>query len=190
IIASNNKNKIIEIQKIIPDFFEIKTLEQAGITENIPEPFETFRDNALAKATFIYERTGQSCFSEDSGIVVEALNGEPGVHSARYAGEPVDDAANNRKLLSNLKGITNRKAHYQSTICLIFNGEIYYFEGKCEGSIGMKSIGNGGFGYDPLFLPYGYATTFAEMPIMEKLKISHPTQAFQKLSDFLKQHII
>lgn len=190
IFASNNKNKIIEIQKIIPDFFELKTLEQAGISDTIPEPFDSFRENALAKASFVHERTGRSCFSEDSGIVVDALNGQPGVHSARYAGEPADDEANNRKLLSGMEGVTNRTAHYQSTICLIFNNKIHYFEGQCYGTIAREPKGKGGFGYDPLFIPDSFPNTFAEMPIAEKLKISHRSRAFRKLAGFLKQQMI
>jgi len=190
IFASNNKNKIAEIQKILPDFFELKTLGEAGIFEAIPEPFDSFRENALAKAAFVHERTGNSCFSEDSGIVVEALNGRPGVHSARYAGEPSDDEANNQKLLLELTGVTNRTAHYQSTICLIFNDKIHYFEGQCYGTIAQQARGNGGFGYDPLFIPNSLSTTFAEMPLAEKLKISHRSTAFRKLAEFLKQQMI
>ncbi len=186
IFASNNTNKIFEIQSIIPYFFKIKTLKEAGIFEEIPEPYDTFRENAFAKASYIYKQTGQDCFSEDSGLMVNALDGKPGVHSARYAGEPRNDSANNQKLLSNLAHASDRSAHYQSTICLIINGEVYYFEGQCPGSIALTAKGDGGFGYDPIFIPYNYKSTFSEILLEEKLKLSHRTKAFLKLADFLK----
>lgn len=189
IFASNNKGKIKEVQALLPEFFTIQTLEEAGITEDIDEPFFTFNENAFAKANYIQQRTGQNCISEDSGLVVEALNGAPGVFSARYAGEPKNDAANNQKLLQQLGSNTNRNAYYQSVICLILDGSPYYFDGKCTGNIAYNISGNGGFGYDPLFIPDGYQESFGILPVAVKHSISHRAEAMQKLVDFLKTKI-
>lgn len=185
IFASNNSGKIIEIKNLIPPTVSVFPLKEAGIHVEIPEPYDTFKQNAWAKADYIFKATGKNCFAEDSGLVVPALNGAPGVYSARYAGEPSNDQANNEKLLQAIKGINSKDAYYQAVICLILNGDVYYFEGKCEGTITTNPRGTGGFGYDPLFIPKGYDQTFAELPLAEKNKISHRAAAMQQFSSFL-----
>jgi XTP/dITP diphosphohydrolase len=185
IFASNNTGKIFEIQSLIPPSIKIIPLKEAGIYVDIPEPYDTFKQNAWAKADYIFQSTGKNCFAEDSGLVVPALNGAPGVYSARYAGEPSNDKANNEKLLQAIKDINNKEAYYQAVICLILGEDIYYFEGKCEGTLTSIPKGTGGFGYDPLFIPNGYDQTFAELPLAEKNKISHRAAAMQQFSSFL-----
>lgn len=189
IFASNNKNKIIEIQNIVRKNIEIITLKEAGIFEELPEPYDTFHDNAQSKAQYIYHRTKTDCFSEDSGLIVPALNGEPGVYSARYAGSPTNDAANNDKLLQKMKNVKDRYAYYQSVICFIESDKISYFEGKCEGHISEFPMGNVGFGYDPIFIPNNYDSTFSEMTIEEKLKISHRTKSFIQLAKYITSNL-
>lgn len=185
IFASNNQGKIKEVQKLVPDSIQIMTLKQAGIFADIPEPFHTFYENARAKAEYIYQSTGKNCFAEDSGLIVPALGGAPGVYSARYAGEPSNDEANNAKLLQAARDIQSKEAYYQSVICLIMDGEFHYFEGKCRGVITLEPRGTGGFGYDPLFIPDGYKQTFAELPPEVKNKISHRAEAMRQLGKFL-----
>lgn len=188
IFASNNKGKIAEVQSLINGNLAIVSLREAGITEDIPEPFDTFRENALAKAGYVYRKTGADCFAEDSGLVVPALQGAPGVHSARYAGEPSNDEANNRKLIDALQRVSDRTAWYQAVICLIKGGETYYFEGICTGKVSDIPSGAGGFGYDPLFTPDGYNQTFAQLSLAEKNSISHRAKAMRALTDFLNRH--
>lgn len=188
IFASNNKGKIKEVGSLVPDDIKIISLAEANITEDIPEPFHTFRENAWAKADYIYKKTGMHCFAEDSGLVVPALNGAPGVYSARYAGIPSDDEANNAKLLAAIKDIEDKHVYYQAVICLIIDDKTYYFEGKCLGSITEYPRGDGGFGYDPLFIPEGYKETFAELSLPEKNKISHRAKALGELMQFLKSY--
>jgi XTP/dITP diphosphohydrolase len=185
IFASNNNGKIIEVQSLIPHTIKILSLKEAGIQVDIPEPYDTFKQNALAKADYIFKTTGKNCFAEDSGLVVPALGGAPGVYSARYAGEPSNDQANNEKLLQAIKEIDSKEAYYQAVICFILDEDIYYFEGKCEGTLTATPKGTGGFGYDPLFIPNGYDQTFAELPLIEKNKISHRAAAMQQFSSFL-----
>ncbi len=186
IFATNNLNKVKEIQSFVSNGFNFITLEKAGITEAIEEPYETFRENAWAKASYVYQKTGKACFAEDSGIVVPALGGAPGVLSARYAGAHGDDKANNAKLLSELKNITDRYAYYKAVICLVLNkDEVYYFEGECRGSIADREAGTGGFGYDPLFIPEGYDRTFGELGMEVKKQVSHRSAAVRKLVEFL-----
>lgn len=185
IFASNNQGKIIEIQSLTLNLIQIISLKEAGINAAIPEPYPTFKENAWAKADYIVQETGKDCFAEDSGLIVPALNGAPGVYSARYAGEPSNDKANNEKLLLAIKDIEDTSAYYQSVICLIRNSQIYYFEGKCTGKITANPRGDGGFGYDPLFIPDGYRETFAELPLSEKNKISHRGKAMRALGVFL-----
>lgn len=185
IFASNNTGKIFEIQSLIPHSIKIIPLKEAGIHVDIPEPYDTFRQNAWAKADYIFRSTGKNCFAEDSGLVVPALNGAPGVYSARYAGEPSNDRANNEKLLQAIKHIHNKEAYYQAVICLILGKDIYYFTGKCEGTLTTTPKGSGGFGYDPLFIPDNYDQTFAELPLSEKNKISHRAAAMKQFSSFL-----
>ena len=187
IFASNNKGKIIEVQSLINNSIKIISLADAGITESIEEPFFTFRENAWAKADYVYRKTGLPCMAEDSGLVVPALGGAPGVLSARYAGEPSNDTLNNDKLLNAIDEMDSPKAYYQSVICFIFKGEAHYFEGKCKGRLTRHPRGEGGFGYDPLFIPDGYEHTFAELSLEEKNKISHRGTAMRQFIAYINQ---
>lgn len=186
IFATNNLNKIEEVQALLPSPVEIMTLREAGIHEDIEEPFDTFHENALAKARYIYNKTGVNCFAEDSGLCVDALHGAPGVYSARYAGSPSNSNANNQLLLEKLANVSERNAHYHSTIALIWNGEEYIFDGQCKGTIANQAQGTGGFGYDPLFIPAGHVETFGELPPSFKNSISHRKASVEKLVDKLK----
>ena len=185
IFATNNQHKIDEVKVALPDNFKIKTLKEAGIDIDIPEPHDTLEENAAEKARTIFSLTQTDCFSEDTGLEVIALNNEPGVKSARYAGEDESFQKNIDKLLYNLKGKQNRKARFRTIVCLIFNNKEYYFEGICEGRILDEMRGSGGFGYDPIFLPDGEEKTLAEMSMEEKNKISHRKKAIDKLVTFL-----
>lgn len=163
----------------------LSTPKQHGITEDIPEEQETLEGNALQKARYLYERTHLSCFADDTGLEVEALNGAPGVYSARYAGEAKDMNANMDKLLRELNNVDNRKARFRTAIALILDGKEYLFEGEVQGEIMREKSGSMGFGYDPIFRPQGYDITFAEMELDEKNKISHRGKAVQQLVNFL-----
>lgn len=167
--------------------FEIVTLREVGITEDIPETGATLDENASLKARYVYERTGLDCFADDTGLEVEALNGAPGVRSARYATDGHDFAANNRKLLAELEGVDNRKARFRTVISLIRNGVEQQVEGIVEGDIATTEAGCGGFGYDPLFIPKGYDVTFAEMSADEKNSISHRGRAVAALKEVLNK---
>lgn len=186
VFASNNKNKIKEIQLLVPNDIQILSLEDIGCVEEIPETADTIEGNAILKANYVTQKYGYDCFADDSGLEVDVLNGEPGVFSARYAGEPKNDDNNLDKLLSNLKDKTNRKANFKTVICLNLNGEQNLFTGIINGKIIDKKIGNNGFGYDPIFVADGYLKTFAELSIEEKSNISHRGIAVKKLIDFLK----
>ena len=185
IFATNNKNKVEEIRKVIGNLFEIITLEEAGIDIDIPEPHDTIEANAAEKSNFIYNLTGKNAFGEDTGLEIEALNNEPGVLSARYAGNEKNHQKNIEKVLINLKGIENRKAHFKTIISLMLNGKNYLFEGICKGTISKEPRGNNGFGYDPIFIPEGSTKTFAEMNLDEKSLYSHRRKATDQLIDFL-----
>jgi len=185
IFATNNKNKVEEIRTILKDSFEIITLQEAGINIDIPEPHFTLKENAIEKASVIYNMTQENCFSEDTGLEVDALDGAPGVFSARYAGEQAKAEDNIKKLLLEMEGKQNRKACFTTCICLILNGQKYFFEGKCEGKIATSVAGNNGFGYDPVFIPDGYNNTFAELSSEVKSTISHRKKAVAKMTDFL-----
>lgn len=187
IFATNNQNKVDEIRSVLGNQFEIITLKEAGIDIDIPEPHNTIEANAREKSATIFELTGKSCFSEDTGLEVEALNGEPGVKSARYAGEGKDFKANIDKLLGKLIGKTNPKARFKTVISLILAGKEYQFEGICTGNIVMEPVGNKGFGYDPVFIPVGSTETFAQMELEVKNQFSHRRKAFEKMIEFLKQ---
>jgi XTP/dITP diphosphohydrolase len=187
IFASNNQYKAAEIKAILGDAFSIQTMEEAGICIDIPEPFLTLEENAREKSSTIFRITGLDCFSEDSGLEVEALNGAPGVHSARYAGLPSDSIANNNKLIEALNGIENRSARFRTVISLILNGKEYQFEGICSGHISKNYAGDAGFGYDPVFIPEGDSRTFAEMTMVEKSDISHRKKAMDEMTRFLTQ---
>jgi len=187
IFATNNKHKIREISDLLDNRFNILGLADVSITDDIPEDADNLADNALYKARYVHERTGMNVFADDTGLEVNALNGAPGVHSARYAGADRNPDDNIIKLLKQLEGITNRKARFRTVIALIFNNREYLFEGKVEGKIIQKRKGTGGFGYDPVFIAKGYDNTFAEIPLSEKNKISHRAQAMKKLLVFLAQ---
>lgn len=187
IFATNNQHKVDEIRSVTGDKFDIITLKEAGIEIDIPEPHDNLIDNAIEKARTIHQLTGKNVFSEDTGLEVAALNGEPGVKSARYAEGDRDFQANIRKLLKNLTPHLNRKAKFRTVICLIWNNEQHLFEGICEGEIINKQRGEKGFGYDPVFIPDGSIKTFAEMPIEEKSIFSHRRIATDKLINFLLQ---
>lgn len=185
IFATNNEHKIKEIQSLVGNDFTIITLEQAGIDIDIPEPHDTLQENAYEKAITIEKITKQNCFSEDTGLEIEALNGEPGVKSARYAGGDRNFQANIDKVLEKLNGITNRKAQFRTVICLLWNKEVFYFEGICKGTIAENMHGGEGFGYDPIFIPEGSSKSFAEMTMEEKNKFSHRQKAVTQLFTFL-----
>lgn len=187
IFATNNPHKIEEFRIAVGSKAEIVSLAEAGIRAEIPEPYDTLRENAHVKARTIYNLTkGENCFSEDTGLEVDALGGKPGVHSARYAGEPVSYVNNNAKLLRELGLSFNRHACFITVICLILQGKEYFFEGRCEGQILHSAIGNAGFGYDALFQPEGSRKSFAEMDSDEKNLYSHRKKAADSLILFLK----
>lgn len=185
IFATNNQHKTEEIRSVIKNNFDILTLAEAEINIDIPEPYNTLEENASAKSIKIYELTHTNCFSEDTGLEVVALNGEPGVKSARYAGNDRSFDANIEKLLINLADKENRNARFRTVISLILDGKETLFEGICEGKIINERKGNKGFGYDPVFIPNGSDKTFAEMNIDEKNKFSHRKKATEKLVAFL-----
>jgi XTP/dITP diphosphohydrolase len=185
IFATNNQHKADEIRAVLDNSLQIITLKEAGIDIDIPEPYDTLEENASGKSKTIFEITNTDCFSEDTGLEVEALNGEPGVKSARYAGENRSFDANIEKLLVNLSGNTNRKARFRTVISLLIHGKETLFEGTCEGEIIMERKGSNGFGYDPVFVPAGANKTFAEMDMAEKNKYSHRKKATEKLVAFL-----
>ena len=185
IFATNNKHKIEEVSSLLSGKVEIISLAAAGLEGEIPETSDTLQGNALQKAQWVWNRTKSDCFADDTGLEVEALNGAPGVYSARYAGEHCSFDDNIDKLLRALQGETNRKAAFRTVICLIENGEPHYFEGKIEGTILTERHGVGGFGYDPIFLPNRYAVSFAEMPLKVKNLISHRGLSVKKLVDYL-----
>ena len=190
IFATNNQHKVEEIRSALPENFSIISLQEAGIDIEIAEPHDSLQDNASEKARTIYALTQTNCFSEDTGLEVYSINNEPGVHSARYAGEQAGKPGvafdkNIDKLLSRLLNSTDRKARFRTVICLILDGKEYFFEGVCEGEIICGRRGASGFGYDPVFIPAGSGKTFAEMGMEEKNKYSHRKKAVDKLVTFL-----
>jgi XTP/dITP diphosphohydrolase len=184
VFASNNSNKIKEIQLLVPNSIQILSLEDIGCNEEIPETANTIEGNAILKANYVTQKYGYDCFADDSGLEVDALNGEPGVFSARYAGVPKNDDNNMNKLLLNLIDKTNRKANFKTVICLNIKGKQHLFTGIINGEIIEKKTGNNGFGYDPIFAADGYTKTFAELSMNEKSSISHRGQAVKQLVDF------
>lgn len=185
VFATNNAHKLAEVQAVLGDGFELVTPSQCGVTEEIPETQDTLEGNALQKAHYLYDRTGLDCFADDTGLEVAALGGAPGVHSARYATDGHDFAANNRLLLKNLDGKTDRRARFRTVISLILDGVEYQFEGVAEGRIIERETGGEGFGYDPLFLPDRSDRTFAQMTTEEKNAVSHRACAVRKLAEYL-----
>lgn len=188
IFATNNENKVSEVRSILKDKFRILSLKEAGIDIDIPELYDSLEENAREKAKVIFELSDKNCFSEDTGLEVESLDGEPGVKSARYAGEIRSFKKNIDKLLGKLENTQNRKAQFRTVICLFCKGKEEFFEGICKGTIIAERKGNSGFGYDPVFVPEGSALTFAEMTLAEKNIFSHRKKAIEKLANFLKNH--
>lgn len=186
VFATNNAHKLEEVTAKINGEIQLLSLNDISCYDDIPETGATFRDNASIKSNYIFNRYQLNCFGDDSGLEVDALNGEPGVYSARYAGEHGNHAANTRKVLEGLTSATNRKARFRTVISLVWNGEEHFFEGTVEGTIRYEPSGTGGFGYDPIFQPDGYSVTFAEMTLAEKNTISHRARAMEKMIEFLK----
>jgi XTP/dITP diphosphohydrolase len=186
VFATHNVNKLIEIQASLGDAFELISLADLNYFDDIPETANTFEGNALIKARTIFSTFNLPCFADDSGLQVAALNGEPGIYSARYAGEPKDDQANYLKLLRNLHGKENRQANFKTVIAFVSSFGEFTFEGKINGEILHLPIGDNGFGYDPIFQPDGYNLSFAQMTLLEKKSISHRAIAFKKFIEFLK----
>ena len=187
VFATNYKHKLAEMRQIMDGIYTVLSLDDIGCHEEIVEDADTIQGNAKIKADFITNKYHKDCFADDTGLEVEALDGAPGVYSARFAGEHCTYQDNVDKLLSALKGVENRKAAFRTVIALNLNGETHYFEGRCDGEITKAQRGEGGFGYDPIFQPDGFDLTFSELGIAEKNKISHRGRATQKLIAFLKK---
>jgi XTP/dITP diphosphohydrolase len=187
IFASGNRHKAEEIEAALPEGYQIITMKEAGIDEEIPEPFDTIEENSKHKARFLLQKLHTDCFAEDTGLEVEALHGEPGVKSARYAGEEKNFEKNIKKLLQSMQNITDRQARFKTVITLLQQGKEVIFEGICEGIIAEKPSGTNGFGYDAVFLPNGSAKTFAEMTLNEKNQYSHRKKALDKMIQYLEQ---
>jgi XTP/dITP diphosphohydrolase len=186
IFATNNENKVAEIRSLLDENFKIISLLEAGIDIDISEPFDTLEENAREKSEIIYKLTKTNCFAEDTGLEVKVLNNEPGVKSARYAGEERNFDMNVTKLLDKLKNNTDRVARFRTVICVTLNGKHNIFDGECKGDIIAERRGSGGFGYDCIFVPEGASKTFAEMSLPEKNIYSHRKKATQKLISYLK----
>lgn len=189
IFATNNRHKIEEVSAILDGVCNISGLKEIGCFEDIPEEMDTIRGNAMQKARFIFEKYGFNCFADDTGLFVDSLDGEPGVYSARYAGEECDSQKNIDKLLDKLKDKTDRKALFKTVVALIIDGNEYYFEGVINGEILSERHGDGGFGYDPVFIPEGFTQSFAQLGMDEKNKISHRALAIKAMSDFLSSDL-
>jgi len=186
VFATNNRHKLNELSKLAGNKFHLLSLKDINCYDDIPETADTLEGNAALKAQYIWEKFGINCFADDTGLEVDALNGQPGVYSARYAGEDQDSEANLSKVLEELKDNSNRKARFRTVICLIIDGKEHYFEGIVNGNLLSVRQGKEGFGYDPIFVPDGYNNTFAEMDMEVKNKISHRGIATEKLIVFLK----
>jgi XTP/dITP diphosphohydrolase len=186
VFATNNAHKLEEVTAILGDKIELLSMKDIHCSADIPETADTLEGNALLKARYIFENYHLDCFADDTGLEVEALNGAPGVYSARYAGEANDAKANMQKLLRNLGSNSNRKACFRTVIALILDGQRQFFEGRIDGRISFEPQGTTGFGYDPIFIPDGYSQSFAELGTNEKNKISHRALAVKKLTEFLK----
>lgn len=189
VIASNNAGKIREIKSLVKDI-KLLSLQDISFDKEVEEPFDTFRENAFAKADAVFRFSDKNVFSDDSGLCVPTLDGKPGVHSAYYAGLPRDNEKNTDLLIENMKGVADRSAYYIAVICLIWDKEAHYFEGKCHGYISHKRAGDGGFGYDPIFIPEGYDKTFGELPSEVKNKLSHRGKAITKMVDFIESKLM
>lgn len=187
VFATNNKHKLEEVRAILGNRIEVLSLNDINCHDDIPETADTLEGNALIKARYIYDKFGVDCFADDTGLEVESLGGEPGVYSARYAGEDCNPEANMYKLLQNLTGKNNRNAQFRTVIALIIQGEEKLFNGIVKGTISNEKMGNAGFGYDPIFIPEGFSESFAQMTSDMKNSISHRYRATEELSKYLKQ---
>lgn len=185
IFSTHSRHKLQEVKQLFGDEFTFLTLADMEFNEDIPEPFFTLEENAAVKAETVYQRFQFPTFAEDTGLFIEALNGEPGVFSARYAGEPTDARRNIEKVLEQMEGLTSRKAYFKTVICFKTDTQRYFFEGVCEGSLSEHPQGEKGFGYDPIFIPDGYSKTFAELGDEAKNKISHRKKAMDAFKHFL-----
>ena len=185
VFASGNKKKLQEIQAALPSGIEVVSMREVGVNEEIPETTGTLEGNAEQKARYVFEKTGLACFSDDTGLEIETLNGRPGVDSAIYAGEPRSNARNIEKVLSEMKGQTNRNAQFRSVFCYCSEAGTFYFEGIVKGKLGVEIRGADGFGYDGIFHPKGNSRTFAEMTIEEKKFLSHRAKALKKFIEFI-----
>jgi XTP/dITP diphosphohydrolase len=185
VFATNNQNKFIEIRNILKGSVDLVSLKDLDLDENIPEDYNSIEENAMQKARYIYNKVHIDCFSDDTGLEIEALNGEPGVHSARYAGDECNFDDNVRKVLEKMKGVKNRNARFRTVISLVEKGSVINFEGCIYGKITDKRRGTQGFGYDPIFQPAGHDLTFAEMEMEGKNKISHRALAIEKLINYI-----
>ena len=189
VFATNNNNKLKEVQEMLPNSITLVSLKDINCEEEIDETETTLQGNAALKANFITDNYQLNCFADDTGLEVTCLNGKPGVYSARFAGEPTNAEKNMEKLLQEMNGFTDRSAQFRTVICLNLEGNQYYFEGICKGSILTEKQGTAGFGYDPIFQPEGYQQSFAEMTSEEKNKISHRGLAIEKLVSFLTNYV-
>ncbi|MBT8221758.1 MAG: non-canonical purine NTP diphosphatase [Eudoraea sp.] len=187
VFATHNAGKLLEVQRLLPKSIKLLSLEDIACHKEIPETGDTLEENALVKAQYVTSHYGYDCFADDTGLLVDALNGAPGVLSARYSGPEKDPKANMAKLLKEMKGEQNRKARFKTVIALIIQGKPNFFTGIAEGTITEEKRGNQGFGYDPIFLPLGAQQTFAEMSLSEKNQISHRAKALEKLTKYLNQ---
>ena len=188
VFATNNQHKLQEVRSILAGKVEIISLAETGCLDDIPETADTLEGNAAQKARYIFEKFHIDCFADDTGLEIEALNGKPGVFSARYAGEPSNSLNNMNKVLKEMEGIANRSAQFRTVIALIENGEYHYFEGIINGHLTTEAKGSSGFGYDPIFIPDGFDNTFAELSSSHKNAISHRAKAINKLSEYFKNH--
>ena len=187
IFATGNRHKLQEVQGLLGEDFALRCLKDVGLEADIPETAGTLRGNALQKAMYVHERTGQACFADDTGLEIDALGGEPGVYSARYAGEMKDDAANVRKVLDKMRGVACRSARFRTVIAYVaVGGECRFFEGEARGEILEAPDGDGGFGYDPIFRPEGCEVSFARLSMERKNAISHRGRALRAFTDYLK----
>jgi len=187
VFATNNQNKLEELQSLLGSSIDLLSLKDINCSDEIPETGVTLEENALQKSKYIHDRFNINCFADDTGLEIEALNGEPGVYSARYAGEDKDASKNMEKVIDKMRSVSNRKARFRTIISLILDNLEYQFEGIVDGIITTEKSGSKGFGYDPIFIPNGYQESFAEMNLAEKNKISHRARAVQKLIKFLTE---
>jgi XTP/dITP diphosphohydrolase len=189
VFATHNPNKLEEIRQMLPPGLKLLSLDDIGCQEEIPETADSLEGNARLKASYVREHYGYDCFADDTGLEVVALDGAPGVYSARFAGPRADSQANIRKLLRLMEDKPDRKARFRTVIALAVGRDFYFFEGEVEGEILRQPSGTGGFGYDPVFRPWGYEQSFAEMPLQEKNRISHRGKAFRNLNSYIRKNL-